>query len=86
VADEDGRMEYYIAPSDRSKANLPGYFYSITIPNAAADAPLENEWHQTTFVNYLRTAFEWGGFPGWGRDRNAPRDAIAKLTQGLLAF
>ena len=86
MADEDGRMEYYIAPSDRSKANLPGYFYSITIPNAAADAPLENEWHQTTFVNYLRTAFEWGGFPGWGRDRNAPRDAIAKLTQGLLAF
>ena len=25
------------------------------------------EWHDTTFVEYLRVAFRWGGFPGWQR-------------------
>jgi hypothetical protein len=23
------------------------------------------EPHQTTFVNYVRTAFKWAGLPGW---------------------
>jgi hypothetical protein len=25
-----------------------------------------------------------GGFPGWERDANPPREAITKLTEGLL--
>ena len=37
-------------------------------------------------VNYLRRTFEWGGFPGWARDTNPPRDLIAKLTEGLLSL
>lgn len=87
AVDDGGRLEYYIAASDRTKANLlGGGFYSIMIPNASADAPLENEWRHTTFVDYLRRVFEWGGFPGWERDANPPRDLIARLTEGLLSL
>src|SRR5262249_52655217 len=43
-------------------------------------------WRNMTFVNYLRKAFEWAGFPGWERDPNPPREMISKLTEGLLAL
>ncbi len=84
--DEDGGIGLWLAPDDLHKANVSGGSpYTITIPNAGADAPFENEFHNTTFVNYLRKAFEWGGFPGWEQSRNkAPHEFIAKLTEGLL--
>ena len=84
VANDDDKMEHYIAPNDRSKVGRLSGYYCIRIPNAAVDAPFDNEWHETNFVNYLRKAFEWGGFPGWERDKNPPRDTIARLTEGLL--
>ncbi len=75
----------WLAPDEYHKANFSGGEpYAITIPNASADALFENEWHNTTFVTYLRKAFEWGGFPGWERSKNPPRQALAKLTKGLL--
>jgi hypothetical protein len=81
----DDKIGLWIAPDDLHKANVSGGDpYTITVPNACADADLEYEWHHTTFVNYLRKAFEWGGFPGWQRDKKPPREAIAKLTEGLL--
>jgi hypothetical protein len=81
----DGEIGLWIAPDDLHKANVSGGDpYTITIPNACADAEFEYEWHATTFVNYLRKAFEWGGFPGWERDKTPPLEAIAKLTEGLL--
>ena len=58
--------------------------YKITIPNASADWLLENEWHETHFVQYLRKTFQWAGFPGWERDPNPPREMISKLAEGLL--
>jgi len=77
-----------ISPNDARKAKPPRLpsigEYSITLPNASADCPFEDEWRGTTFVNYLRKAFEWAGFPGWERDPNPPRELIAKLTDGLL--
>jgi hypothetical protein len=39
--------------------------YGIEVPNPAVDGPLLAEYHQTTFVNYLRIVFSWAGFPGW---------------------
>jgi hypothetical protein len=62
--------------------NLPSE-YRITIPNPSADWLVENEWRATYFVNYLRKAFEWAGFPGWERDPNPPVEVISKLTEGL---
>lgn len=76
-----------ISVNDLNKAGLEGgKLYTITIPNPGADVELEHEWRQTTFVHYLRKAFEWGGFPGWEREVSAPRDAIAQLTDGLLSI
>jgi hypothetical protein len=39
----------------------------VALPCDGADAPLLEEWHETNFVDYLRVAFRWGGFPGWER-------------------
>ena len=61
-----------------------GLPYSIAIPNLGADGDLLNEPLNTTFVNYLRVAFEWGGFPGWAGDDGAPIEEINQLREGLL--
>jgi hypothetical protein len=55
-----------IAPDFLHKDNISGgAAYSIRLPNADADAKLEDEWHRLSFVDYLRVAIlEWGGFPG----------------------
>lgn len=55
----------------------------ITLPDARADFPFD-DGRKTTFVNYLRVTFQWGGFPGWERSKNPPRKEIAELSQGLL--
>jgi hypothetical protein len=59
-----------IAPDDYHKANVSGGpEYCISVPAVAADPPLNNEWHKTTFVNYLEIALTWAGFPGLSRYR-----------------
>ena len=41
----------------------------------------------TTFVSYLRTAFQWAGFPGLARFNNYPTPPeILTLRQNLLPF
>jgi len=90
-ANPGDKKQVALSADDRSKAGLPKTTpvgvsaprYEVSIPNAAADFRVENEWRGTYFVNYLRKAFEWGGFPGWERDPNPPRAAIAELTEGL---
>lgn len=91
-ANPGDKRQVALSPDDLYKARLPKSTpgvespleYRITIPNAAADFKFENEWRGTYFVNYLRKAFEWGGFPGWERDPNPPRKLISELTKGLL--
>jgi hypothetical protein len=57
-----------IAPDDVHKDNVSGGMgYNLTVPAVADDPPLNDEWHQTTFVNYLGLAVRWGGFPGLER-------------------
>lgn len=78
-----------IAPSHDYKIGIGGDGpYQIRVPSTAADAPLVDEWHQTTFVNYLRICCRWGGFPGLEhhRDRDNLKKMIADLTEGLIAF
>jgi hypothetical protein len=58
--------------------------YAMTLPDAAADAPLKGAPHGTSFVGYLRHAFRWGGFPGWERHENRPEKELAFLADGLL--
>ena len=84
-ARENGKTVVTISESDRSKAGLQGGKQcKVWLPDPSADVELRNLWRPITFVAYLRSAFEWGGFPGWERDPSPPRDVIAELTEGLL--
>ena len=76
-----------IAPDEYHKANISGGApYSIALPKKSIDARLLGEWHNTMFVNYLRIAFRFGGFPGFERlpDNERPDDLIAFLTKDFL--
>ena len=65
---DQGPFTIDIAPDYLHKANISGGPpYALAVPNAAADGLLLWEAHETTFVNYLRTAFRWAGLPGWDR-------------------
>jgi hypothetical protein len=79
-----------IAPDEYHKARGEGVpqlavaVYSIMTPNPAADAVLGEEPHHTTFVDYLRTCFKWGGFPGFERVAKPPQKDLEFLTKDLL--
>ncbi len=65
---DQGPFALPLAPDYLHKADVSGGPpYSMRIPNDGVDGLLLWERHQTTFVNYLRIAFRWGGFPGWDR-------------------
>ena len=82
---EAGQFGASIAPDYFHKDNVSGGApYTILVPNPAIDGVLEYERHQTTFVNYLRICFAYGGFPGcqW-HNRDIPK-IMAQLSDGLL--
>jgi hypothetical protein len=82
--DEGGdELQLAISPDDLHKANVSGDAYYVRLPDARADFEFD-DWHKSTFVNYLRAAFRWGGFPGWQRFSNPPQREIAELSEGLL--
>jgi hypothetical protein len=59
--------------------------YELALPDARADGELLNERHGLFFVDYLRLAFRWGGFPGY--DGVAHRyGVIEALRADLLPF
>lgn len=60
--------------------------YAIQLPCRAFDTALLNEEHQTTFVNYLRICFQWGGFPGWASEERLSPEVRDVLTKDLLLF
>lgn len=60
--------------------------YTIKLPCKAFDAPLLLERHHTTFINYLRLCFRWGGFPGLEVDNQLKPSELASLTRDLLPF
>jgi hypothetical protein len=73
-----------IAPDHWHKLNISGLGnYDVEVPCPSADAPLLHEWHQTTFVNYLRICMRWAGLPGLARVGYPPQE-LAEVTAGLL--
>lgn len=65
---DQGPFTIDLAPDYLHKANVSGGPpYGMVVPNRGVDGLLLWEPHQTTFVNYLRIAFSWGGCPGWSR-------------------
>jgi hypothetical protein len=76
-----------ISPDDDGKAGAHECeFYSVRLPNLRADTTLQGERHNTTFVNYLRVAFRWGGFPGWEQYQKRPEKELAVLSDSLLSL
>lgn len=71
-----------VAPDFYFKNNFSGgSAYAIQVPDSSADALVLNEWHDTTFVSYLRECFRWGGFPGF--DVRHPMNP-QHLTEGVV--
>lgn len=82
-----GEFALEFAPDEYHKAAISGGVpYSIKLPNASIDALVEDEWHHTTFVAYLRECFRWGGFPGLRRASSPPREYINRLTKRFVLF
>lgn len=76
------RME--LSPDLLHKANVSGGPpYAIELPNHSVDAPLLEEWHKTTFIDYLRITFQWGGFPGLKKSTYPPKEFLAIMTDDL---
>ncbi len=72
-----------IAPDDYHKEDVSGgMWYNLSVPAVADDPPLNDEWHETTFVGYLAIAVLWGGFPGLARYPGHTWP-IEELTRGL---
>lgn len=79
-----GQFEAIIAPDAVHKTNHSGGSpYSMRFPDVAIDSHLDGDDDYGTFVEYLRTCFRWGGFPGLRASANPPREELAYLTQGL---
>jgi hypothetical protein len=64
---------------------------------SGSGTPYDIQWHEAgidgmlpssnlTFVKYLRTCFQWAGFPGMANWPEVPVDDLAILTEGLLPF
>jgi len=84
---EEPEIELPLAPDDISKAfQSGGDPYAVKLPDPIADGLFLNEPHKTTFVEYLRIAFQWGGFPGWERAAQRPDKELGYLREGLLAI
>jgi hypothetical protein len=74
-----------IAPDPKHKENVSGgMWYNLSVPAVADDPPLNDESHETTFVNYLELAVRWGGFPGLDRcpEHNHPLGIIVGDSEG----
>ena len=56
----------------------------VTLPSATLDAVIESEPHGLDFVNYLRLAFEWGGFPGYADIPGKTPALVYHLKEKLL--
>jgi hypothetical protein len=81
---ESGPHEVWIAPDIVQKTgHSGGEPYSIGFPDPAVDAPFHAEEEFSTFVEYLRVCFRWGGFPGLRASAKPPKEELAFLTQGL---
>ena len=83
--EDDAPWAITIAPDDLHKADTSGGdAYEMKVPDSRADGELLNERHRLFFVEYLRLAFTFGGFPGYEGVVAVP--AEVELKEGLLEF
>jgi hypothetical protein len=78
-----------LAPDYLHKANISGGMpYAILVPFLGADPPFAHEKHKLPFVDYLRLAFRWVGFPGLEdhAQRIDVQRFVAEFGEGLQPF
>ena len=85
--ESEGQAYIYLAPDDVTKAGCGGAGpYGMRVPDASADGVfgVVGSRKGPSFVNYLRGAFKWAGFPGWEGRKGCPSKIISQLADGLL--
>jgi len=78
-----------LAPDGYHKANVSGGSpYTIHVPFLGADPLFRNERHRLPFVDYLRLAFAWAGFPGLEdyAERGDVQSFVAEFGRDLMPF
>jgi len=83
----EGPAYVYLAPDDVTKGGSGGAGpYGMRVPDASADGlfAVVGSRKGPSFINYLRGAFKWGGFPGWEGKKGCPSKLISDLAEGLL--
>jgi hypothetical protein len=84
--EDDDETRIVISPDEIFKAGeAGGDAFTMEAPNPCVDGKLLDESHDTWFVEYLRIAFRFGGFPGYDGIENPPTE-LAELGAGLIAF
>jgi hypothetical protein len=87
--DLDPQFRIDLAPDYLHKANISGGSpYCIEVPYLGADPLFSGERHGLPFLDYLRLAFRWAGFPGLDR-HSARRDVhafVARFSKDLIPF
>jgi hypothetical protein len=82
--------EFYrliIAPDSFHKRNVSGGApYEMHLPHLAADAPLLNEPHGTTFVHYLRLCCTAAGLPELEVLSRSFAGQMRDIQKGMLSF
>lgn len=85
----EGSVEIDLSPDNGFKYGYSsGGSYVMRIPCVAFDARFELDHQAPTFVDYLRTCFQWGGFFGLSEAKTSPLtpEELAFLTKDLLPF
>jgi hypothetical protein len=82
-------FEIVLAADYLHKADVSGGPpYTIHIPFLGADPLVQDERHRLPFVDYLRLAFAWAGFPGLEdyAERGDVQNFVAEFGRDLMPF
>jgi len=84
-----GAVSFSVCDSAKADADDGGDPYMLILETAGADCLIHgflNVSERITFVQYLRRAFEWGGFPGFAKPKWAQYrpPELDGLQEGLL--
>lgn len=87
IVGEDGVVRFAVSMSpdfyhkDETSGGSP---YCFALPDNSCDTAVLYEPHGITFVEYLRTVFEWGGFPGFERLGTERPATLRYLCEGMI--
>jgi hypothetical protein len=87
--DVEHQLRIDLAPDYLHKANISGGSpYCIEVPFLGADPLFSDERHRLPFLDYLRLAFHWAGFPGLDRHsaRSDVQSFVARFGKDLIPF